>query len=291
MSTRSTAVALFALLITAACPAPVDPDPGGDAGTDPPESAICEETAECPERHICQGGVCVDVGADGCTSRAECTGNNVCVAGTCGPAPEECSSSDECPGDLVCDGFSRSCVSLNGGGDTDAGPPPPPPPPGDDYDLSGFRIENLEHDPPIQIGILPDNTVLAPGQHLVLARNASKADFEAFWGVTLGSDVVYLDAQLAGGGVPNVNGDEAWALLSPSGALVDETAVGPDDDSCYHRIGLGDGTDPENWVVDDMDTALPGVTGLPAGSAGVVVDQWSDAFEFEFEFLQITYQP
>lgn len=311
------------MLGLAACAAPVD-DVDTDAGPTEPEGPVgCEDSSECPDRHICQGGVCQAVGDDGCTSKAECTGDDVCVSGTCDLAPTACANSEECPGALVCDGFSRRCVDLSAsgcevasdcaievgceegctcsgggtctpttGGGTDAGPPPDPLPTGDDVDLSGFRIENREYDPPIHIGILPDGTSLAPGQHLVLARNATKAAFEGFWGVNLGSDIVFLNAGLEGGGVPNINGDESWALISPVGTLIDETAVGQNKNRCYHRVGLGSGTDPNNWEWDNMGDAVPGSTDLPASGLGnPLIDQWSDAQEFQFEYLQIYYAP
>jgi hypothetical protein len=324
-------LAVAALVLGPACfSTPVDET---DAGTDPNEPIICDDDDQCPERSICRGGLCQDVG-EGCASKEECTGGFVCVDGVCADPPAVCSSSDECPGELLCDGFSGSCIDPNATGcqvdgdcilepgcaggcvclpngqciaDTgfDAGPqpdggaPPPPqdagpPPVGGSIDLGGFTIENREHDPPIQVGVIPDGVVLTSGQHLVIGRNATEASFEDFWQVSFGSDVVYLNAGAENAGIPIINGDESWAVLSPVGTLIDGPTATGNQNRCFHRVNDGPSTDPNTWAWDNASNATPGSTDITLSGVGLVVSQWSDASgggAHPFEFLQLTWAP
>jgi hypothetical protein len=322
----------FLLPLLFACPTPIEPVDAGasssDAGT-----LICEDSDDCGERAICQGGACVDVG-DGCVSRTECPTGQACVGGVCGDPPETCSSSEECLAPAICDGFSQRCVDPNatgcvdaadcafepgcGGGCTcepngscepvaavdagpgvDAGAPGPdagttPPPSGGDVDLSGFVLENREHDPPIHVTVLPDGVVLSPGEVLVLARNSDEAAFESFWGVTLPATAEFLNAGVESSGVPIVNGDESWALLTPLGSLVDgPTAIGQSN-RCFFRDSAGDASNPASWVWDNTNGAMPGGTLLPTTGVGLVISQWCDATgggNTSYEFLQLYYAP
>ncbi|MFZ9890085.1 MAG: hypothetical protein ACO3JL_21515 [Myxococcota bacterium] len=132
---------------------------------------------------------------------------------------------------------------------------------------------------------------MAPGQLLVLGRSATRADFQTYWQTSFGSDVVYLDAALAGGGVPNVNGGETWALVSPVGTVLDVTIAGENKDSCYHRESGGSGTSPSSWSEGDMSSGRPGATALPTSGVGLVFSQWCDAEIYQYEFLELYYAP
>lgn len=296
---------------------------GGDA------VRACEDDSDCPERALCRYGICEDVGA-GCVSKAECGGELVCVAGTCAPPPESCASSEECPGALLCDGFSRQCFDPNASGcrsdgecalepgcedgcacasngtctpnaASEPGPGEPPVedpvspgPSGDAIDLGGFVLENRENDPPSQVGVLPAGTTLSPGQHLVVGRDADRAAFEAHWGVTLGDDVVYLNAQAGSSGVPIVNGGERWALVSPVGTTVDGVTIAGGKDNAYRRVSAGGASDAASWSEADAAGAAPGQTSLPSSGVGLVVAQWSDApgpGNYVYEFVELYYAP
>src|SRR5688572_6512725 len=79
----------------------------------------------------------------------------------------------------------------------------------DDIDLSGYAIVQTMSDRTLT---LPAGTVVPAGGYLVIGRNATLAQFEAFWG-PLPADAVYLDAMAQGGEeFPTINGDETYEL-------------------------------------------------------------------------------
>ena len=57
--------------------------------------------------------------------------------------------------------------------------------------------------------ILPAGTTIPADGYLVVARQADKAAFQTFWGVTLGANVIFLNSA---GGMPVINGDENYTL-------------------------------------------------------------------------------
>jgi hypothetical protein len=322
MRILTTSIALFLLTLTG-CSTTIIDTPTDDE----PFVAACEIDAECDPGDFCSGGVCepVEVDVGGCASRADCPSGQVCVDGSCGAPPSSCAHSEECPDALLCDGFSGTCFDPDASGcQTDdecrlepgceggcrcssgacspspVGPDPvdpdpvdpdpvdPDPIPGDAISLDNYTIENREHDPAIQVGVL-SGISLSPGQVLVIGRNATKAEFEADWGVSLGANVVYFNNANQNGGVPVINGNETWALLSPSGTILDgETEPGATGKS-YQRTG---GT--MLWSEVNDTEATPGTVDLPATGVGLVISEWSDASgtgRFPFEFLELYYAP
>ena len=153
--------------------------------------------------------------------------------------------------------------------------------------MGGFQLENREHNPPIQIGVLPEGTALSPGDHLIIGRDADRAAFESFWGVTLGDNVVYINGAAGNAGIPIINGGEIWALVSPVGTLIDQSDIAASRNHSYHRAGL------TTWEERSTAEAAPGTSANLPG-AGLVVTQWSDAEgngNFIYEFVQISYLP
>lgn len=290
----------------------------------------CEDDTDCAGRALCRAGLCQEVGP-GCVRKSECGDGLVCVEGECAPPPESCSSSEECPGALLCDGFSRSCFDPNASGCRSDGecalepgceggctceadgscaavatpdpgddePPPsddPPPPPssGEAIDLGGFLLENREHEPPTQVGVIPGGTVLEPGQHLVIARDADRAAFEAYWGVSLDERVIFLNAQAGNSGVPIVNGGERWALVSPLGTDVDGVTIEGAQGAAYRRVSPSGPGSPASWQEADATLAVPGHTMLPSSGVGLAIAQWSDApgsGSYVYEFVELYYAP
>lgn len=318
---RGSVLCVFALFSACA------PTPTESANTGTPEpiftASACEDRDDCDGNAYCQFGRCFDVGA-GCVRKSECAGDLVCREGSCEPASDTCSTSDECPGTLLCDGFSRTCFDPNATGClTDqnciaepgcsqgctcessgqcvpvGAPPPAEPPPGETppgpapsggpIDIGRFRVENREHTPVEQVGWLPEGLVLSPGQQVIIARNASKAEFEAYWGVNLGTDVFFLNAQADGSGIPIINGRERWALLSTSGELMDQSGIEGARETFYNRTGTGQ--DITSWATDDSSASMPGQIMLPTTGVGLVISQWSDAADYAYEFLGLYYAP
>ncbi|HEY4222081.1 MAG TPA: hypothetical protein VGO62_12080, partial [Myxococcota bacterium] len=164
---------------------------------------------------------------------------------------------------------------------------------GETIDLSGYVLENRENDPVSQASVIPDGTTLFAGHTLVIGRSASKAEFSDFWGGTLASTVLYLNGDVAGSGVPIINGGEKWALVDPDGHTVDGTTIAGSEGKSYRRTNPGSASSASHWDEADDTSAHPGQNELGAGT-GLLISAWSDASgsgNFKFEFIELSWQP
>ena len=158
-----------------------------------------------------------------------------------------------------------------------------------DLDLSNWRI--VQADSALTF-TLPAQTKIAPDGYVIVARNASKAAFEAFWrgGTPLPANVVYVDA---GGSFPVINGSERYRLRNAGGTVVDGigaamTAGGLQSiqrkDPC-----LAPGP-ASSWNFLGTSAATPGTGAGPGCAKGVVINEFSDASgtgNFKFEFVEL----
>jgi hypothetical protein len=157
-------------------------------------------------------------------------------------------------------------------------------------DLSGWRIEQANSSRTFTI---PAGTVLSEGGYLVVGRNASRAQFESFWGRTLGAGVVYLDGSDQW---PSINGSETFTLRDASGAVADGPSVAmasAGGQTLQRRPGLPAG-DAGSWNVGSSSpvaNATPGSGQSAANVApGVYVSEFSDADgsgNFVYEFVEL----
>ncbi len=138
--------------------------------------------------------------------------------------------------------------------------------------------------------VIPAGTVIPDEGYLVIARDATKAQFESFWGVALPSNVVFLNSA---GAMPQINGDENYALTTSTGASADGPTISMSagasqsirrNDPCSAAGSSG------SWTVSNTDAANPG-TGAAAGCAGgVKINEFSDAVgtgNFIYEFVEL----
>ena len=297
------------------CPTPIAPQ---DAGPDNADGGI----VTCVDDEQCSGGFCLNgaCSASQCVSKATCLATEVCTRGVCGAPPSTCASSEDCPGRLVCDGFSNTCFDPDnhggegegegqagegegsagegegegqggegeggiGEGEGEGGG-------GNSLDISGFVLENRQNDPVSQAAVFPSGTTVFAGHLIVIGRSATKSEFEGFWG-PLPNTVLYLNGNAGTSGVPIINGDETWALLDQNGGVVDGPTIVGASGKCYQRTDAGSAGTASHWSVQADSQATPGSTSLGAGS-GLKISEWSDASgngNFKFEFIELSYQP
>ncbi|MBX7082327.1 MAG: lamin tail domain-containing protein [Nannocystaceae bacterium] len=156
-------------------------------------------------------------------------------------------------------------------------------------DLSGWIVVQAASDREF---VLPEGTLVPRGGTLVLARDVGRDDFEAFWGVTLGADVVYLDSADV---LPVCNGDETFALADGDGVPVDEPSPPLTAGTVLTRIDAASpGDDADAWALGDPELdATPGVadpTGASPGEVRVseIVDpEGVGAFVYEYVELHV----
>lgn len=159
-------------------------------------------------------------------------------------------------------------------------------------DLSGSSIVQTDS---AQELVLPEGTILAPGDRLVVARDATQAEFEAFWGVALGDDVVYVDSLDA---LPILNGDETFTLLTPQNGVVEGPTAPLVENTALVRIDAdADAGDADAWAVgeDPNGDATPGEAEEIGGSPGApyfaeIVDPIGVG-AFAFEYVEIRVAP
>ncbi|MBN1476562.1 endonuclease/exonuclease/phosphatase family protein [Candidatus Sumerlaeota bacterium] len=151
-------------------------------------------------------------------------------------------------------------------------------PSGDPIDVSGYTLEQITPDAAITF---PAGTEIASRGFLIVGRDASRAAFESFWGVTLGSDVVYISGMdvIGGNGFPVINGDEQFLLLDDGGLPLDPPSghlpTSPiADESSYQRSA----TDGTAFTQLPEASANPGAfTGIVAETGEVVITEIGDA--------------
>ncbi len=136
----------------------------------------------------------------------------------------------------------------------------------------------------------PAGTVLPSNGYVIVARNADKASFEAFWGRTLGPNVTFINS---GDAMPQINGSETYTLYSASGSKVDgaTVAMGSSGGQSLQRTKPCTGANKAGaWSRVASTSATPG-SGAPAPCGkGAYIGEFSDALgtgNFIFEFVEI----
>jgi len=136
---------------------------------------------------------------------------------------------------------------------------------------------------------IPAGTIIPSRGYVIVGRNATKAQFEAFWGVTLASNVIYLNSADT---MPQINGSETYTLKNGAttidGITVAMASAGGE--SLKRLNGCGAPGTASSWSRLASSTGNPG-TGAPAPcNKGVFVSEFSDALgtgNFVFEFVEL----
>jgi len=154
-------------------------------------------------------------------------------------------------------------------------------------DISGWTVTQANA---TVVYTIPAGTVIPANGYVVIGRDATKAAFQTFWGVTLGTNVVYLTTA---GAFPQINGSENYTLKNAGGTVIDgptiSEASGANQD--LQRIDPCTAANiASNWRVGVTTLANPG-SGAGAGCAkGVVINEFSDAAgtgNFIYEFVEL----
>jgi len=167
--------------------------------------------------------------------------------------------------------------------------------------LSNFLLQQIK--PTATPGVftltqaaLPGGTLVPHGGRIIIARNASQAQFQAFYGRTLDSNTLFF----TGGNVfPSISGGEQFALFDSN---ADATTLGVGADGftfpeaaaagqTLQRIDCGTlSTVAASWniVASTPASATPGITGLSTVSNRICITEVADSpTNSNFEFLEI----
>lgn len=137
---------------------------------------------------------------------------------------------------------------------------------------------------------LPAGTTIPSAGYVVIARNADKASFETFWGRTLASNVVFINA---GDAMPQINGSESYTLYNAAGTKVDgaTVAMASSGGQSLQRVnGCGNANKASSWNRVASSSATPG-SGAPAACGkGAYISEFSDALgtgNYIYEFIEL----
>ena len=153
-------------------------------------------------------------------------------------------------------------------------------------DLGGFVLNQAGAGCQIE---LPAPLEVSRGGSVVIARDATKGEFEAFWGVSLSAETVFINSQDS---CPRINGDESYILRDSASTTVDgpTPVIGEHENFQRVKASLPAG-DVASWTIasDSVANASPGQTPNDSPDA-VYLSELSDADgsgNFVFEFIEI----
>jgi hypothetical protein len=157
---------------------------------------------------------------------------------------------------------------------------------GKKVDLSNFIVE--------QTGVVidaffPPGTLVPHGGTVVIARNASRAQFEAFYGKTLGANTVFLTGNNT---FPIIDGTETFALFDLQGVFIDGRSIAEPAGGLrtFQRTNCGNAAPlAASWksLVTSTAVATPGVAPLSTGQNRLCVSEVADSTNTNFEFVEI----
>lgn len=137
---------------------------------------------------------------------------------------------------------------------------------------------------------LPGGTTVSAGDYVIIARDADRSAFETFWGVSLGANVVFLNAK---GALPLINGAETFSVYDESRQLIDGPTLAMVEKKCYARTAPdGDAGQSSSWTLSDAtdkSNAKPGAGAVSTGS-GLYVSEICDAVgtgNYVYEFVEL----
>ena len=154
-------------------------------------------------------------------------------------------------------------------------------------DLSSYSLVQSNS---TQTYTFPAGTTVDPNGYVIVARSATKAAFESAWGVTLETNVVFLNA--GGAGAPQINGSETYTLFNGASTLVDgttPTALNPLNNSIQRTDLAGAASSASSWTSVVSASATPGTGASGNGTAGLRISEYSDASNFSNEFVELYY--
>jgi hypothetical protein len=138
---------------------------------------------------------------------------------------------------------------------------------------------------------IPLGTLVPHGGFLVAARNATKAEFEAFYGRTLDTNVVYLNAATDGfTKFPSITGGVTYTLLDVLDIVIDGPSIVLPSSTILSRTSCdapaGAAT---SWISKpaSASNATPGTGPLSTGLDRICITEIADSKQQQFEYVEI----
>lgn len=155
-------------------------------------------------------------------------------------------------------------------------------------DASGYVLRQFDSQRDFA---LPGGSLLNPGDYLIVCRDASQAQFEAYWQTALGSNVMFVDSD---GQVLSMNGGETYQLFNGAGQTVDGRSAEPltEGRTLQRTTASAPAVETGSWTIGPSSAATPGYGLQGAGQAGLVISEYADApgtGNYVYEFVELYY--
>lgn len=208
------------------------------------------------------------------------------------PAGANLSTSGYCVGNIVVTTDGKSTYTVDADGAVHQGPNEyvssglPWAVDLDAVDISGWKL--VQANATLNY-TLPTGTVIPNQGYVIVGRDATKAQFETFWGVTLGSNVTYINSADT---MPQINGSETYTLKNASNVTEDGPTFAHDASSgdSLQRSTCGAAGTAGTWTKVAAGSATPGTGAITSCAHGLFISENSDALgvgNFIYEFIEI----
>lgn len=149
-----------------------------------------------------------------------------------------------------------------------------------DYNINGWQLKQYNSSYTYTFG----NIDVPGGYFVIVCRGARKANFEAYYGVTLPSNVIFLDSV---GTLPVLNGAETFSLYNNLGVKVDTTFMSLTTGRVYYRDSTN--TNTFSYLTFSTTNATPGTSGSTVinKGKGIVITEVCDAANYLYEYVEL----
>ncbi len=152
-------------------------------------------------------------------------------------------------------------------------------PTGDSLNINNYQIKQYSASYTYTFG----DITLYDGDYIVIGRNADQAAFETFWGVSLPSNVTYINGSNS---ALSINGGETFSLHDETSATIDSSTTALTGGNTVQR----DATNLNTWTQSADTDATPGSGVTGGNNAGFVITEYSDASgtgNYIYEFVEV----
>jgi endonuclease I len=152
-----------------------------------------------------------------------------------------------------------------------------------EIDASGYSLVETASNITVTF---PAGTIIPAGGTLIVSRQVSRSEFEAFHGA-LPAGTVFINAfDVIGGNGLVINGGEIFVLRDPQDVTIDGPT--PSNVTASNSRAVRTATDTNTWIQSTAANVDPGVVPLTPTGAGLIITEFSDpAGAFEEAFVEI----
>ncbi len=149
-----------------------------------------------------------------------------------------------------------------------------------DYNINNWQLKQYNSSKTYTFG----DTVVPGGYFIIICRGKNKTDFETYYGITLPSNVIFIDSA---GTLPQLNGSETFSLYDSLNQKIDTTYMSLTTGRIYYRDSTN--TNTFSYTSFSTSNATPGSIGSTVynRNKGLVITEVVDASSYLYEYVEI----